>query len=390
MVEFEFWWLLIVPFFFLVGWIAARIDIKQIISESTSLPAAYFKGLDYLISNQYEKAVESFQAAIKIRNNSLEIHFALGSLLRKTGQIDRAINLHTDLLQNKDLNSSQQQSVKAELAQDYFKAGLYGRSEEILLELKNEKYYQFALKTLIDIYVREREWNKAITAASELEKNSGVSFRVPISHYHCEVATTHIMNKRYEQAKESLNKALNESTNCVRANILLGDIALEKKNYDEVLAFWKKIEFQQPEYLGLIGQKLMSIYQIQENINDGLSILARYYDLYKLKTLLNTLYETVLLNEGAKKAENIARNELIQRPSLLALDQLFQALAIEKSKQIENVELIQQTIKNSIGERRFYLCKGCGFKAKQFHWQCPACNAWESLPSEPKDVILES
>ena len=102
------------------------------------------------------------------------------------------------------------------------------------------------------------------------------------------------------------------------------------------------------------------------------------------------MYEAVLKNEGANQAENIARNELIQRPSLSALDKLFQAQAIGKTNKIDNVELIQQTIKNTIGDRRFYLCNQCGFKARQFHWQCPACNAWESLPSEPADIILET
>ena len=390
MVEFEFWWLLVVPFFFLVGWIAARIDIRQIISESTDLPTAYFKGLNLIIDNEYEKAVECFEQAVKIKKDSLELHFVLGSLLRKTGQIDKAINLHIGLIQKRELNKLQTESVNAELAQDYFKAGLYGRSEEILLTLKSERYYQFALNTLIEIYVREREWNKAINTASELEKNSGVSFRVAISHYHCEVATSYVMNKKYEQAKKSLQKALEESKKCVRANILLGDIALEEKLNSDAIVYWKKIEFQQPEYLGLVGLKLMNTYQLEGGTNDGLSVLARYYDLYKLKTLLNTLYSSVLKNEGVNQARDIARNELIQRPSLRALDQLFQAHAIDKKNEIENVELIQQTIKNSIGDRRFYACKECGFKAKQFHWQCPACNAWESLPSEPIDIILEN
>ena len=103
MVEFEFWWLLVIPFFFALGWLAARVDIKQIISESTDLPSAYFKGLHYLISNQYDKAIEAFDDAIKLNNDSLELHFALGALLRKTGQIDRAINLHIDLLEQREL-----------------------------------------------------------------------------------------------------------------------------------------------------------------------------------------------------------------------------------------------------------------------------------------------
>ena len=389
MVEFEFWWLLVIPFFFALGWLAARVDIKQIISESTDLPSAYFKGLHYLITNQYEKAIEAFDDAIKINNDSLELHFALGALLRRAGQIDRAINLHIDLLEKRELTLEQMESVKAELAQDYFKAGLYGRSEELLLALNKEKYYQFSLNTLLEVYVKEREWRKAVETATELEKISGVSFRIPISHFFCEIAVTQILNKKYTLAKKSLERALEESKNCTRANILLGDIHSEEKLYEEAIVFWKKIEFQQPEYLGLVAPKIIVAFQTLNKINEGLSTLARFFDIYKLKSLLNVLYETVLANEGPKQAENIARKELIQRPSLSALDQLFQAQAIGKTNKIGNLELIQQTIKNTIGDRRFFMCKQCGFKARQFHWQCPACNAWESLPSEPVDIILE-
>ena len=389
MVEFEFWWLLVIPFFFALGWLAARIDIRQIISESTDLPSAYFKGLHYLITNQYEKAIEAFDNAIKINNNSLELHFALGGLLRRTGQIDRAINLHIDLLKKRDLTPNQKESVKAELAQDYFKAGLYDRAEELLLALNKERYYQFSLNTLLEIYVKEREWEKAVETATELEKISGVSFRVSISHYFCEIAVSQILNKKYLLAKESLNKALEESVNCTRANILLGDIYAEEKLFEEAIVYWKKIEFQQPEYLGLVALKIIITFQTLKKGNEGLSIVARFFDIYKLKSLLNILYETVLKNEGPNQAENIARKELIQRPSLSALDQLFQDQSIRKTNKIDNIELIQQTIKNAIGSRRFYMCNQCGFKARQFHWQCPACNAWESLPSEPADIILE-
>jgi len=390
MVEFEFWWLLVIPFFFALGWLAARIDIKQIISESTDLPSAYFKGLHYLITNQYEKAIEAFDNAIKINNDSLELHFALGGLLRRTGQIDRAINLHIELLEKRELTPNQKDSVKAELAQDYFKAGLYDRAEEILLVLDREKYYQFSLNTLLEIYVKEHEWEKAIETATELEKISGVSFRISISHYFCEIAVSQILNKKYALAKKSLKQALEESTNCTRANILLGDIYAEEKFYPEAIVYWKKIEFQQPEYLGLVAPKIIAAFQALNKINEGISILARFFDIYKLKSLLNILYKTVLENEGPNQAENIARKELIQRPSLSALDQLFQAQAISKTNKIDNIELIQQTIKNAIGDRRFYMCNQCGFKARQFHWQCPACNAWESLPSEPADMILEA
>jgi lipopolysaccharide biosynthesis regulator YciM len=390
MIEFEFWWLLVIPLFFILGWVSARVDIKQIISESTDLPASLFKALSYLNSNQNENAIAELEKAVKLKNDSLEIHFALGSALRKQGKYDKAINLHASLLNKREITAEQESSIKAELAQDYFKAGLYGRSESILKQLKNEKYCHYSLIRLREIYVRERDWDISIESASDLEKISGVSFRISISHYYCELATNKLMNKEYGLAKTYLKKSLDEYKNCVRANILLGDIAYEEKKHGEAIVYWKKIEYQQPEYLGLVTQKIISAYEIQNNINEALSILSRYYDLYKLKTILSSIYELVLKNEGVERAEEIARNELIQRPSLLSLDQLFQILTIKKSNEIENIELIQQTVKNSIGERRFFNCNECGFKAKQFHWQCPGCNSWESLPSEPIDITLEN
>jgi len=155
MIQFEYWWLLVIPFFFALGWVAARIDIKQLMKESTSLPATYFKGLNYLITNQYEKAVNAFMDAVRINNESLELHFALGSILRRIGHIDRAINMHLDLLENRDLNPSQEESVKAELAQDYLKAGLFDRAEELFLKLESGKYKQYASNALLEIYVKE-------------------------------------------------------------------------------------------------------------------------------------------------------------------------------------------------------------------------------------------
>ena len=113
MIEFEYWWLLVLPLFFTLGWIAARVDIRQLLSESTTLPAAYFKGLNFLIGDQHDKAVEAFSEAVQANSDSLELHFALGSLYRRTGETDRAINLHVNLLDKKELTEPQKNAVKA-------------------------------------------------------------------------------------------------------------------------------------------------------------------------------------------------------------------------------------------------------------------------------------
>ena len=188
LVEFEYWWLLILPLFFTLGWIAARVDIKQLIAESTSLPATYFKGLNLLIADQYHKAVDAFSEALYLNKDSLELHFVLGSLFRRTGETDRAIHLHMNLLENYELTEQQSTSIKVELAQDYFKAGLYDRAEEIFKTLRHTRYEQAALRHLLEIYVKEREWSEAIAIAIELERSSGISYRKEVAQYYCELA----------------------------------------------------------------------------------------------------------------------------------------------------------------------------------------------------------
>ena len=392
--EFEFWWLLTLPLFFSLGWLAARIDLKQLLAESTALPAAYFKGLNFLITNQQDKAIEAFSEAVQANTDSLELHFALGSLFRKRGEVDRAIHLHLNLLEKKELEPQQKLAVTAELAQDYLKAGLLDRAEELFESLNDNRYRQPALRALLEIYVREREWERAIKAATELERLSGIPFRIEISHYYCEMAVKSKLANDTHTARFELDQALNANKNCVRANVLLGDIEIEAEDYKAAISTWKRIEFQKPEYLGLIAPKLINSYRALNQTSEGLSLLQAYLQTYKLSSLLNVLFEAILDEEGADSAAKLARNELIRKPSLNTLDQLLQARAIEESNHPQNqknssaqdTQLMQQAVRHAIGNKTAYHCEQCGFKAKYHHWQCPACNAWEALPAEPTNI----
>ncbi len=390
-IEFEYWWLLVLPLFFTLGWLAARVDIKQLLSESTTLPAAYFKGLNFLISDQHDKAVEAFSEAISANTDSLELHFALGSLFRRTGETDRAINMHLNLLDKKELTTNQKSAVKAELAQDYLKAGLFDRAEELFLGLDETRYRQPALNALLEIYVREREWAQAIETATELERLSGVTFRVEIAQYYCELAMNFIIAQNSKAARSQLALALDANKNCIRANVLLGDLEAEAGAHKVAISFWKRIEYQQPEFLGLVAGKMLKSYRADGDLKTGLNQLNTYLETYKLPSLMSVLYEATLAEEGAEKAAKLARNELIRQPSLTTLDQLLQARAMnEDIKQRANnqdIQLMQQTVRNAIGNRAAYHCNQCGFRAKQYHWQCPACNAWETLPAEPSEAV---
>ncbi len=388
-IEFEYWWLLILPIFFILGWLAARVDIKQLISESTTLPAAYFKGLNFLIGNQHSKAVDAFSEAIHINNDSLELHFALGSLFRRTGETDRAINMHLNLLEKKELTESQAEAVKAELAQDYLKAGLYDRAEELFKDLKDQRYRQPALDALLEIYVREREWQQAIATATELERLSGVPYRKEIAQYYCELAMNAMIDEQHDQVRVHLANALDANKKCVRANVLLGDLEMQSGSHASAISHWKHIEFQDPGYLGLVATKLLNSFSAIDQAKEGVNLLKTYQESYKLPSLMSALYEATITEEGAESAATLARNELIRQPGLQTLDQLLQARAMSNKdgSDHQDIQLMQQTVRNAIGNRAAYHCDQCGFRAKQYHWQCPACNAWESLPSEPSEAI---
>jgi lipopolysaccharide biosynthesis regulator YciM len=312
--------------------------------------------------------------------------------------------MHLNLLDKKELTANQRSAVKAELAQDYLKAGLYDRAEELFKSLDETRYRQPALRALLEIYVREREWTHAIDTATELERLSGISFRVEIAQYYCELAMNELIAHNHDAARIQLNLALNANKNCVRANVLLGDLEANTGAHQAAISHWKRIEFQQPEYLGLVASKMLKSYRASQQskgrtlkggLKEGLAQLNTYLDTYKLPSLMSALYEATLAEEGAEKAAKLARNELIRQPSLTTLDQLLQARAmageaidvVNKQSNNQDIQLMQQTVRNAIGNRAAYHCNQCGFRAKQHHWQCPACNAWESLPAEPSEAV---
>lgn len=386
MMEFEYWWLIALPLFFALGWVAARVDIHQLLSESSNLPAAYFKGLNFLITDQHDKAIEAFTEAVQANADSLELHFALGSLFRRSGEVDRAINLHLTLLNRKELPSLQRQAVKAELAQDYLKAGLFDRAEELFRSLDDSRYQQASLRALLEIYIREREWEHAIKIATELERLSGIPFRREIAQFYCEMAMNSILEHDNHTARHELEMALDANKNCVRANIMLGDIEAGANDHKMAISFWKRIEYQQPDYLGLVAHKILNSYKTLQNIDEGIELLKAYFKTYKLSSLLGVVFDITLSEQGYETAAKLAFDELERKPSLQTLEHLLKARALASSSSPET-SLIQQTIRNAIGNRNAFCCDHCGFKARNFHWQCPACNSWETLPSEPKETM---
>lgn len=376
--EFEYWWLLVLPIFFGLGWVAARIDISQLLIETRKLPASYFRGLNFLISEQPDKAIEAFMEALKADGETLELHFALGSLFRRTGEMDRAIRLHQGLLDRSDLPEIQRLMALAELGQDYVKAGLFDRAEEIFSKLVDTRYAQSALRALLEIYEREKEWKQAIAVAQKLETLRGRPLSKEIAEFYCELALQQQLMNQNTAAKQNLEQAMSANRLCIRANIMLGDIEATEGNHEKALELWRSIELQSAQGLELVCERMMQSWTALNRANEGLAWLTGVVAKYHLEKSAQTLFLATLNIKGPEAAYRIAHDEAAQSPSLASLDRLLQAKV--SGMPDGDLRLVMDALKSYIDKTAVYRCNTCGYSARQFHWHCPGCGEWESFP----------
>jgi lipopolysaccharide biosynthesis regulator YciM len=377
--EIEYWWLLVLPLFFALGWFAARIDIKQLLLESRALPLGYFKGLNFLLNEQPDKAIEAFIEVVKVDPQTIELHFALGGLFRRRGEVERAIRMHQNLVERPDLASGQKLAALFELAQDYFKAGLLDRAEELFLKLETTSYAEQALRFLLEIYEQEKDWHKAIGIAGKLETVTGRSHQKEIANFCCELALNELMHTRPEAARPHLAQALSHHRLCVRANMLLGDLEIAAKRPEAAIEAWMRIETQSPQYLALVAERLFSAYKQRDKLEEGVNLLRGYLTKYPSIDLLNVVFQGMLESQGTEPAYRLARDELRRMPTLLGLDKMLEAQIMEAPPdRRRDLELVKELVNQHTRSLAMYKCDNCGFRARQYYWHCPACAAWET------------
>ena len=376
MIEFEYWLLLLFPLFFVLGWAAARIDIRHLVKESRSLPRSYFQGLNFLLNEQPDRAIEAFVDAVKVDPQTVELHFALGSLFRRRGETERAIRMHQSLVDRDDLASDLKLQALAELGQDYLKAGLLDRAEEVYTKLRGTTLDEEAKRNLLEIFQLEKDWAKAIKIAEELPD---IATHKEIAEYHCELAAAEMMRARPEAAAEYLRLALERNRKCVRASLLLGDMAAGQERYDDAITSWQRIEQQDPAYLALVAQRLLEAFRKQDRRDAGLLLLRGYLERYPSLDLLDVVFQLVLESEGVDAAYALVRDELKRNPTLLGFDKLIEArLLIAPPEARGDLELAKSIVQGYTRRLARYRCDNCGFKARQFYWRCPACGGWET------------
>jgi lipopolysaccharide biosynthesis regulator YciM len=375
------WFLL--PVAALGGWIAARSGgggTKD--GHPHGFPGPdYLRGLDYLLNEQPDKAIDVFVQMLEVTADTFETHLALGNLFRKRGEVDRAIRVHRNLVARDSLSGDQRSDALLELGRDYQRAGLLDRAEELYSELLQRKDHATqVLPLLLDIYQQEKDWESAIRIASRMELINNRPATIVIAQFLCEMAADARVLGETEKACKLLAQALATHDDCARASLLLGDIEREADHHEAALMAYSRIDGQDRE---LLPEVLASLYACHQELGDAEGMIEylrgcipRYNGIAPVILLADILAEQNRQNEAC----DFLTRHLARYPSVRGLAK-FVDLRLAGCRADGNESLVMlKTLTDRLQKGKpAYLCRECGFAGKTLYWQCPGCKRWDTV-----------
>lgn len=373
---------LLVPAAFACGWFAARrAAVHRSGVRVSELSSDYFRGLNYLLNEEQDKAIEVFLKLAEYNSDTVETHLALGNLFRRRGEVDRAIRLHQHLVSRPGLTEAMKTVALLELGEDYMRAGLLDRAEALFCDLvAMNAHAPSALRHLVAIYQHERDWHKAIEHARRLETMTGESEALMISQFYCELADQARQHGARADAREYLQQAFTCQSDCVRAFMLTGRLHAEAGEDVEAVDAYEAavvadIAFV-PEILPPLLQSYARTDQMQRAETFLRDILTRYHGVSPVLALAQ-LYEQ---RDGQRVAVDFLTSQLRLRPSVRGLMALIDATMDKiQGEARENFLILRDLTRKLLEGQAMYRCSRCGFGAKAHHWQCPSCKTWGSI-----------
>ncbi|WP_339900431.1 lipopolysaccharide assembly protein LapB [uncultured Gilvimarinus sp.] len=347
----------------------------------------YYKGLSYLFNEQPDSAIDAFIGSLAVNSDTLETHLALGNMLRRRGEVTKAIKIHQNLLARPGLNVRQQHESQLELARDYIKAGLLDRAEALLLELvKLSSMYKLqALEHLIEIYQDENEWDNAIAMASQLERRAkqsdqGQGLEQMQAHFACEQALQDLESRHTTKARVHLQEALRFDPSSARASILFARLEFSLGRYREAIKHIHRIPAQDPEYLVEVLDTLIESYERLGESRTLDNYLQQLLREHPSNTLIIKIADRLRWSQDDYVAADFIAEQLKRTPSIRTLNRLVELhLPHSEGKAKENLELLKQLVDQVIAEKPSYCCNKCGFTGNSLHWLCPGCKSWGSI-----------
>ena len=378
--EFDATWMLLgLPLAFVLGWLASRFDLRQLRAENRRAPKAYFKGLNFLLNEQQDQAIDAFIEAVQNDPDTSELHFALGNLFRRRGEYDRAVRVHEHLLSRGDLTPADRERAQHALALDFLKAGLLDRAEDALNRLEGTPFEAQARLALLAIYERSRDWSHAASIAQKMHAADQGDFSTRQAHYLCEQALALSVQGDRAGAKALLEQAIAAAPDAARARIELARLLQLMGQPDAVLHTLQTLGERAPAALPLAAPLLV---EAGNATGRQAEVHARLVAHYEQSPSLDVLESIVAMEAANDATQATARARYVQHldkeRSLVAAAKW---LSTEKLEHEEFHPQIQRALEHAVKPLTRYRCAACGFEARQHFWQCPGCQTWDSYPA---------
>ena len=376
-----FWFFLLLPIAAATGWlIGRRGGERHSDSQVSRLSTTYFRGLNYLLNEQPDKAIEVFLRIAELDHDTFETQVALGHLFRRRGEVDRAIRLHQALVQRNGLNDQQKVQALLALGEDYMRSGLLDRAETVFSDLvRLDMRAPQALKHLIGIYQAERDWDKAIENATRFEEITGEPMGKLVAQFECELADRHRAAGDVDEAQAAVARAYQADANCVRAGILEGRIELDAGNDSAAIRAFERVARHDPDYLPEILPSLLSCYERGGDSPGARSFLAEMIEHYRGVAPVLALTKIVEGEEGVAAARAYLAQQLKDRPSVRGEAALIDLTLAEGADPVATLNDLKHITDQLLVRNPSYRCNRCGFGARAHHWQCPSCKEWGSI-----------
>ncbi|MEL0577776.1 lipopolysaccharide assembly protein LapB [Pectobacterium punjabense] len=374
---------LLLPVAAAYGWYMGRRSAQQDKEqESNRLSREYVTGVNFLLSNQQDKAVELFLDMLKDDSNTFEAHLTLGNLFRSRGEVDRAIRIHQALTESASLTFEQRLLAVQQLGRDYMAAGLYDRAEEIFNQLVDEEdFRRSALQQLLQIHQSTSDWQTAIDVAEKLVKMGKDQLRVDIAHFYCELALLAMGSDDLDKALTLLKKGAAADNQCARASIMMGRIYMAQQNYSRAVEALRQVLDQDKELVSETLPMLQECYQHLDKPLDWANFLKRCVEENTGATAELMLADILEREEGAEVAQAYINRQLQRHPTMRVFHRLmdFHLHEAEDGRTKENLQGLRDMVGEQIRTKPRYSCRKCGFTSQSLYWQCPSCRTWASV-----------
>jgi lipopolysaccharide biosynthesis regulator YciM len=373
-------WPLLLPAAAWSGWFMAKRQKSGDSNDNANyLSREYVVGLNYLLNEQPDKAVDIFIKLLEVDSDTVETHLALGSLFRRRGEVDRAIRVHQNLIARPQLSSFQKKESLMALGQDYMSAGVFDRAERIFLEvvdLAGDKETS-SLKGLLAIYQQEKAWEKALDIIRKIEISTNISMSSQAAHYYCEIAAQSLKNNIHDKAYQSIKQALVIDRKSVRASLMLADFEMQNNRFKQAIKALKKIPEQDAEFFNEIVEPLVHCHSSLDIMDECIDYLEQKIPDHPRASVIFVIGDYLSREKGVDFAIDFVSSHLGKHPSIRGLNRLiFWHLDSANGKVRDKLQMLHAITSKFLENKPIYRCNNCGFGGHLLHWLCPSCKEW--------------